>query len=141
MKVLVNVEEEEAHRAQASVLILLCCLTHVGMSAGCETASSEHETHEESLPACSLLFTALTSSEASAQERFLPSPCTGLLVVPLQWLAHCQLTQLLSGAVWLSQAVPQPSCGTLAAAGASPWVVQARWEQGQGRELLAQGGI
>lgn len=124
-------------------LSLLCCLAHVGMPAGCETASSGYETHEESFLACSLLFTALTSPEASTLERFLPSPLTGLLVMPLQQVAHSQLPQLpgtvcACGSVRLcpSSAVGHWPCR--AAGGACPWVVQAR--QGQGREFLAQGG-
>lgn len=121
VKVLVNVEEE-AHRAQAPVFSLLCCLTHAGMSAGCETASSGYETHEESSPACSLLFTALTSSEASAQERFLPSPVTGLLVVPLQWVTH---SQVLCVRVALSGCAPAQlwDPGRAGVSGACPWLV------------------
>lgn len=104
-----------------------------GMSAGCETAYSGYETHEESFLACSLLFTALTSSEASTQERFLPSSHTGFLVVPLQWVTHSQLTQLpgtvcACGSVklCLSSAVGHWPCR--AAGGACPWLFQDRGE-------------
>lgn len=92
--------ENKAHRAQAPVCSLFWCLAHLGLSSAVyETASFRHKTHEESFPACSLLFAALTLSQTGFQgEALISDLCTGLLVAHLQRALLSQLTKV-QGAV------------------------------------------
>lgn len=156
---MINVENK-AHRAQTSVFSLFWCLTHLGLSSAVyETASFRYKTHEESFPACSLLFTALTLSKADFQgEALISDLCTGLLVVHLQCVLLSQLTKVqgvvLLGTcyvyIWLTWLTNSLCCCTPARllghqpcsmiSGACLPAVLARQGQGTGVECLAWGG-
>lgn len=137
--------KNKAHRAQASVFSLSWCCTHLGLSpAVYETASFRYKAREESFPACSLLFTALTLSKADFQgEALISDLCTGLLVVHLQCVLLSQLTKVQGVcAAWdmLCLHLAHKQSVLLGQQCACLPAVLARQGQGTGVECLAWGG-